>query len=197
MLVKLFSRIGSFFERLKIYTSVSPGPAVTDELSKIMAEVLSILATATKGMKEGRTKIFLKKVAGMNDLEDALQRFGELEQRELLTGIAQASSDANHLKDDAKIIKAMVKEIVAKMSARDWGEVLQKLNGWLSPPDSSTNYNIGLRDLHEETATWFLEGHIFQDWHSTGSLLWVHGKPGSGKSILWFAISMIPPYVEA
>jgi hypothetical protein len=88
---------------------------VTDELAKIMAEVLSVLALATKGIKEGRIsgfifcdklllsevrpEIFLKKVAGMNNLEDALQRFGELEQRELLTGIAQASSDTTVLKD--------------------------------------------------------------------------------------------------
>ena len=35
----------------------------------------------------------------MSDLEDALQRFGELERRELLTGMAQVSSDANVLKD--------------------------------------------------------------------------------------------------
>ncbi|KAH9047950.1 ankyrin repeat-containing domain protein [Lactarius deliciosus] len=167
-----------------------------------MAEVLSILATVTRGIKERRIKIFLKKVAGMNGLEDALQRFGELEQRELLTGIAQVSSDTNVLKDDtketkadvketkvdAKETKAIVKEIADKMDARDLEEVLQKLKGWLSPPDPSTNYNIGLRDLHEATATWFLEGHIFQEWHSTGSLLWIHGKPGSGKSILCSAI---------
>ncbi len=89
----------------------------------------------------------------------------------------------------------MVKEIVNKMDACDCSyhldlvaipcrgshtiigeEVLTKLKGWLSPPDPSTNYNIGLRDLHEETATWFLEGHMFQEWHSTGSLLWIHGK---------------------
>jgi hypothetical protein len=35
----------------------------------------------------------------MNDLEDALQRIGELEQRELLTGFAQVSSDTNFLKE--------------------------------------------------------------------------------------------------
>jgi len=89
----------------------------------------------------------------------------------------------------------MVKEITDKMDARDCSypldliaircrsshtvtgeDVLQKLKGWLSPPDPSTNYNIGLRDLHEETATWFLEGRIFQEWHSTGSFLWIHGK---------------------
>ncbi|KAH8982526.1 ankyrin repeat-containing domain protein [Lactarius akahatsu] len=202
VLVKLFGRIESFFERLEVYTNVPPSLAVTDELAKIMAEVLSILATATSGMKERRIKIFLKKVAGMNDLEDALQRFGELEQRELLTGIAQVSSDTNVLKDDARDIKAdaketkadaketkaMVKEIADKMDARDLEGVLQKLKGWLSPSDPSTNYNIGLRDLHEATTTWFLESRIFQEWHSNGSLLWIHGKPGSGKSVLCSAI---------
>ena len=114
VLVKLFARIESFFERIKVYTNVIPSLEVTDELAKIMAEVLSILCVATKGIKEGRTsetilcdklrfayvrlEIFLK-VAGMNDLEDALQRFGELEQRELLTGVAQVSSDTTVLKD--------------------------------------------------------------------------------------------------
>ena len=34
-----------------------------------------------------------------NDIEDALQRFGELEQRELLTGIAQVANDTSVLKD--------------------------------------------------------------------------------------------------
>ncbi|KAH8978398.1 ankyrin repeat-containing domain protein [Lactarius akahatsu] len=207
VLVELFDRIESFFQRLRIYTTVPRSPAVTDELAKILAEVLSILGIATKGIKERqisgcifpdvlllaqvRPEIFLKNVAGMNDLEDSLQRIGELERRELLTGIAQVTSDTSVLKDDTKEIKAdakeaktMVKEIAEKMDARDLDEVLQKLKRWLSPPDPSTNYNIGLRDLHKETATWFLEGRIFQEWYSMGSLLWIHGKPGSGKSIL-------------
>ena len=54
VLVKLFQRIESFFERLKIYTTVPRSVALTDELAKIWAEVLSILAIATKGIKEGR-----------------------------------------------------------------------------------------------------------------------------------------------
>jgi hypothetical protein len=37
-------------------------------------------------------------VAGIDDLEDALQKFSELEQRELLTGIAQVESDTAVLK---------------------------------------------------------------------------------------------------
>ncbi|KAH9047977.1 ankyrin repeat-containing domain protein [Lactarius deliciosus] len=188
VLVELFDRTESFFRRLKTYTEVPPTQAVMDVLVKIMAEVLSILAIATKGVKERRTKTILKKLAGMNDIEDALQRLRKLEQGELLTMIAQVSRDTSGLKDDADETKAMINKIADKMDARDLEEVLQKLKGWLSPPDPSTNYVIGLRDLHEETATWFLEGHIFQEWHSAGSLLWIHGKPGSGKSILCSAI---------
>ena len=88
----------------------------------------------------------------------------------------------------------MVKEIANRMDADDCSyspdlialrcssrtvigkEMLLNLKQWLSPPDPSTNYSIGLRDLHEETATWFLEGRIFQEWYSSGSLLWIHGK---------------------
>jgi hypothetical protein len=54
VLVNIFQKIESFFERLKIYTKVPPSLALTDELAKIMAEVLSILAIATKGIKAGR-----------------------------------------------------------------------------------------------------------------------------------------------
>ena len=67
-------------------------------------------------------------------------------------------------------------------------DVLQKLRGWLSPPDPSTNYAIGLRDLHEETANWFLEGRVFQEWYSTGSLLWIHGK----RTFLETSHSLVP-----
>ena len=55
VLVKLFERIESFFERLKVYSTESPtSPALTDKLAKIMAEVLIILGIATKGIKERR-----------------------------------------------------------------------------------------------------------------------------------------------
>ena len=55
-------------------------------------------------------------------------------------------------------------------------KVLHKIRHWLTPPDPSTNYNNGLRNLHWESATWLLDGRVFQDWHSTDSLLWIHGK---------------------
>ena len=47
---------------------------------------------------------------------------------------------------------------------------------WLSPPDPSTNHNIACGTHHKKTATWFLEGTTYQEWKSTGSLFWIHGK---------------------
>ena len=52
----------------------------------------------------------------------------------------------------------------------------QNLRRWLSPPDPSTNHNIARRAHHEGTATWLFQGSIYNEWKSTPSLLWVHGK---------------------
>ena len=52
----------------------------------------------------------------------------------------------------------------------------ETIDKWLSPPDPSTNHNIACGTDHKKTASWFFQGSIFQEWKSTGSLLWIHGK---------------------
>jgi hypothetical protein len=54
-LIDIFERIESFFQRLEIYTRVSPPREMIDIIVKIMVEVLSILGMATEEMKQGRT----------------------------------------------------------------------------------------------------------------------------------------------
>ena len=44
----------SFFVRLKTYTEVTPTAEITNVMGKVMAEVLSMLAIATKEMRQGR-----------------------------------------------------------------------------------------------------------------------------------------------
>jgi len=55
VLIEIFVRIESFFKRLESYTEVPPTAAMTDVIVKIMIEVLSILAVATKEIKQGRS----------------------------------------------------------------------------------------------------------------------------------------------
>jgi hypothetical protein len=87
-------------------------------------------------------------------------------------------------------------------------QLREKSRKWLSPPDPSTNHNIARKAHHKGTASWFFEGGIFEQWKSSPSLLWVHGKrmfpffsihmslkpnfvAGSGKSVLWFVIFLL------
>jgi hypothetical protein len=83
----------------------------------------------------------------------------------------------------------------------------EKSKKWLSPPDPSTNHNIARKAHHKGTASWFFQSRIYEEWKSSPSFLWIHGKrtllssmlpqtpltpifaAGSGKSILWFVIS--------
>jgi hypothetical protein len=55
-------------------------------------------------------------------------------------------------------------------------QLRDNIHRWLSPPDPSTSHNIACDTHHKKTASWFFQGSIFQEWKSSGSLLWIHGK---------------------
>ena len=55
-------------------------------------------------------------------------------------------------------------------------QLREKAQQWLSPPDPSTNHNIARKAHHKGTTSWFFQGSIFEEWKSSPSLLWVHGK---------------------
>ena len=58
-LVDLFASFENFLNRLRIYIEVPPVPALTNILVKIIVELLSTLALATKQVKQGRFSEFV------------------------------------------------------------------------------------------------------------------------------------------
>jgi len=50
----VFEHIGNFLKRLAVYTEIEPTPTMAEVVVKIMAELLSILALATKQITWGR-----------------------------------------------------------------------------------------------------------------------------------------------
>ena len=59
VLTNVFERIENFFRRLETYVQVPPTPGMTDMIVKIMTEVLSILAIATREISQSRaSKLF-------------------------------------------------------------------------------------------------------------------------------------------
>ena len=66
-LIDIFERIENFFRRLENYAAVPPTPEMMDMIGKIMVQVLSILAIATKEIKQGRTsELFIRKYITIN-----------------------------------------------------------------------------------------------------------------------------------
>ncbi|PNP60521.1 hypothetical protein THARTR1_00545 [Trichoderma harzianum] len=79
---------------------------------------------------------------------------------------------------DISSLRRAVEEANAKQEHRDFYR-------WLCDVDPSDMYNAA-RIRHEAgTSEWFIEGEAFESWMSNPrSLLWLHGKAGSGKSVL-------------
>jgi len=46
--------MGDFLKRLEVYTTIPPTPEMTDLIVKILVEVLSVLALATKTNQAGK-----------------------------------------------------------------------------------------------------------------------------------------------
>jgi hypothetical protein len=55
LLLELFESIENFLRRLDIYTKIPPTVAMTDMVIKILVELLSTLALATKQIEQGKS----------------------------------------------------------------------------------------------------------------------------------------------
>ncbi|KAN0128644.1 hypothetical protein V8E53_013563 [Lactarius tabidus] len=188
VLIDLFERIENFFKRLESYTSVPPTDAMTDIIVKIMVEVLNIFAIATKEMRRGRATKFLKKLIGKKEMEDALKRLDKLTQDEARMAAAEILKLTHIVMNDGKETKQVVQQLANSIDEAKWDRVRESLRKWVPSPDPSTNHAIACGIQHDGSAQWFFRGGMFLEWKSTGSLLWIYGKPGSGKSILCSAI---------
>ncbi|KAI0249040.1 hypothetical protein BJV78DRAFT_728169 [Lactifluus subvellereus] len=181
MLVRLFERMQYFLERLNIYTGIPLTTKMTDLLGKIMAQLLSILALSTKEMTQRRIKKFLNRLIGRTEIEDALQRLDMLTKEE--TGMTVARNLAV-----GHAVEGIVTAIKDGIDDQKRNQSRAELRRWLAPPDPSVNHNIACDLQHGGTATWFIQSSIFEEWKTNGSLLWIRGNPGSGKSILCSSI---------
>ncbi|KAH9027475.1 hypothetical protein EDB83DRAFT_2526452 [Lactarius deliciosus] len=196
-LADLFERIENFFKRLELYAEVPPTDAMTDMIVKIMVEVLNVFAIATKEMKQGQAKKFFKKLVGRKDMEDALKRLDQLTQEEARMAVAQilklthsieytienVDGKVDAVLRDGKDAKVVLQRTSTSIDDLKWNQLRESLRRWVTPPDPSTNHNFACDIRHGGTAEWFFQGNILGN-GIPSALLWIYGKPGSGKSIL-------------
>ena len=107
-------------KRLEIYTTIPPTPIMTDIIVKIIVELLSVLALATKQINQGRfskyaviylspvaqydTEKFTKKLLGENEIETVLQRLDRLTQDEARMTVTQTLSVVYGLVGNMKVV---------------------------------------------------------------------------------------------
>ncbi|KAI9436570.1 hypothetical protein H4582DRAFT_2078189 [Lactarius indigo] len=190
-LIDLFESFENFFERLESYAAVRPTDAMTGIIVKIMTEVLNIFAISTKEIRQGRAKKVLKKLVGKKDVEDALKRLDDLTREEALMAAAEILKLTHIVDNKLTTVMNETKQVVQQLASGvivDDVKCRKILKEWVLPPDPSTNHDIAYELHHGGTAQWFFQGGMFEEWKSTGSLLWIHGKPGSGKTILCSAL---------
>ena len=107
-------------------------PAMTVIITQILVEVLNIFAIATKELKRGSTsklqriacvrvfpklcvEKFLRKLAGMADLEDALKKLDRLTQEEARMANAEVLRLAHNIRDGVEIVDGKVDEVGDKV----------------------------------------------------------------------------------
>lgn len=78
-------------------------------------------------------------------------------------------------------------EIQENVTVADTETRERAIREWLSPPDPSTNYQRGRKSRHALTGEWFSKGEAFKRWRlstESSNVIWLHGKAGSGKTVL-------------
>jgi hypothetical protein len=146
------------------------------------------------------------KLRGEKDIEATIQRLDRLTLDEVRATAAQTlevvyglvqhrmaiMNDADGNESAASISHALetMQEIVSKLNKAERDKLQQDVRNWLSPPDPWKNHNLARESRHGGTGTWWVEGDSYAEWKCSGasSLLWMHGKPGAGKSIICSAI---------
>ena len=120
-LVDVLECIENFLRRLKVYTEIAPTPAMTETLVKIMIELLSVLALATKQINQGRfsrcilpekkmrmahgaTERYAKQLLGEKDIEAVLSRLDRLTVEESRTAAAQTLDVVHGLVNNMEVV---------------------------------------------------------------------------------------------
>lgn len=86
----------------------------------------------------------------------------------------------NSVKVEEKV-QVIVNDV--KVIKHEQGRV--KIDSWLLPPDPSTNLNKATEQRHASSGSWLLKSTAFAEWKAKkNSFLWLHGKPGCGKTVL-------------
>ena len=88
-------------------------------------------------------------------------------------------------KDNFKLAQAIKDDVSTGFESLEIERDATRLTQWLAAPDPSLNHNAARKKWQPTTGEWFTDSKDFTQWKTVpNSFLWLHGIPGSGKTVL-------------
>ncbi|KAI9453270.1 hypothetical protein BJY52DRAFT_1083587, partial [Lactarius psammicola] len=165
-------RATRYFKKLVGRKDIEDALKRLDKLTQEEARMAAAQILRLTHSVDDRVRVVGDKVTGViNKMEDVDDK---------MDIVLNGKPDALATQDPILIVETLAR----RKGCESRNQLRESLRRWVTPPDPSTNHNIACDIHHGGTAEWFIRCGVFGEWKSTGSLLWIYGKPGSGKSIL-------------
>ncbi|THW51216.1 hypothetical protein D6D21_01581 [Aureobasidium pullulans] len=199
-LVTLLDHISDLMMPLQEYVKSVHIPVIASALTTVYGDLLDICKQTSDMFldKEGNKKVFVTwKTLLRLQWEPFEKSFGEIEarmnhHRENLLHAAGATllstTEVDRRDREREIQQRLQKQQQRETEHRDQEQVKarEEFLRWLSPHNFEHKQNEIFKTKHQGTGDWLLQTEQFSNWEkaATSQLLWCHGKPGAGKSVL-------------
>lgn len=148
---------------------------------------LAIKVAPVKGLRKAK-----KAIKWHFEKEETHELLDTIERLKSLVNIARQNDHialSKAIMKNTETIHKEVKETSLGVHTLRLDERQRAICHWLSAPDPSMNYNKALKDRYSTTGDWLFSTNAYSGWLSTpGSLLWLYGIPGCGKTVLSSAV---------
>ncbi|GBE88163.1 hypothetical protein SCP_1203930 [Sparassis crispa] len=119
------------------------------------------------------------------DLMEFVQRLERHKTHFILALSLNSADSLMHLGNSVEDVKKEQQRVKDEKARQELQMDIRDLIKWLSPLDVDVKHESSSRIRQPGTGTWLLDNKLFREWRSSNSgFLWLHGIPGSGKTIL-------------
>ncbi|THW70199.1 hypothetical protein D6D19_07968, partial [Aureobasidium pullulans] len=199
-LVTLLDHISDLMMPLQEYVKSVHIPVIASVLTTVYGDLLDICKQTSDMFldKVGNKKVFVTwKTLLRLQWEPFEKSFGEIEarmnhHRENLLHAAGATllsaTEVDRRDRERETQQRLQKQQQRETEHRDQEHVKarEEFLRWLSPQNFEHKQSETFKTKHQGTGDWLLQTEEFSNWEkaTTSQLLWCHGKPGAGKSVL-------------
>ncbi|RSL87145.1 hypothetical protein CDV31_016307 [Fusarium ambrosium] len=214
-----FEDLRSYLVRLKILEgNVPPIPELRVVLAEVFTSILVLCAICTKYIRTRRVvKAFRALMSGEDaELKDAYDNFHKMVDRErdivmnaILLRVEQTKNDtrtvvagmnenlalADRIDHNLRCVMDGSRQMYRYFESQETASERQNIITWFSSLDFREKQKSVFSKRHHGTGQWLLDSVAFQHWFCSddNSILWCHGKPGSGKTVM---MSTAVSYIE-